>query len=113
MLIGLAVLFATGVPLIAQLDAEGAALAAVAADLVLTGVVFQAVRRVGDGRVGLETGYLLRYVAALAAGAGVAVAVAAVATAAAAGVAAAAAFTAAAFALRLVPSELAALLPGR
>lgn len=113
MLIGLAVLFATGVPLIAQLDAEGAALAAVAADLVLTAVVLQAVRRVGDGRVGVETGYLVRYVAALAVGAGVAVAVAAVAPAAVAGVAAAVAFSAAAFALRLVPSELAALLPGR
>ncbi len=36
MLIGLAALFVAGVPLIAQLDAEGAALAAVAADVVLT-----------------------------------------------------------------------------
>ena len=106
MLIGLAVLFVTGVPLIVQMDAEGAALAAVAADLVLTAVVLQAVRRVGDGRVGVEADYLARYAAALAAGAGVALGVLAVAPAAVAAVAAAAAFTGVAFALRLVPSEL-------
>jgi O-antigen/teichoic acid export membrane protein len=113
MLIGLGVLFATGVPLIALLDAEGAALAAVAADLVLTVVFLQAVRSVGDGSVGVEPGYLARYVAALAVGAGVAVAVLAVAPAAVAAVAAAASFSAAALALRLVPSELTALIPRR
>src|SRR4029450_631900 len=46
MLIGLAVLFATGVPLIAALDAKGAAIGALAADLVLTAVMLGAVRRV-------------------------------------------------------------------
>jgi O-antigen/teichoic acid export membrane protein len=113
MLIGLAALFVTGVPLIAQLDAEGAALAAVAADLVLTAVIFQAVRRVGDGRVGVEPDYLVRYAVALVAGAAAALGVLAVAPAAVAAGAAAAAFTGAAFALRLVPSELTALLPRR
>jgi O-antigen/teichoic acid export membrane protein len=113
MLIGLAALFATGVPLIAQLDAEGAALAAVAADVVLTAVIFHAVRRVGDGRVGVEPDYLARYAVALAAGAAAALAVLVVAPAAVAACAAAAAFIGAAFALRLVPSELTALLPRR
>jgi O-antigen/teichoic acid export membrane protein len=113
MLIGLAALFVTGVPLIAQLDAEGAALAAVAADLVLTAVIFQAVRRVGDGRVGVEPDYLVRYAVALVAGAAAALGVLAVAPAAVAAGAAAAAFTGVAFALRLVPSELTALLPRR
>jgi O-antigen/teichoic acid export membrane protein len=113
MLIGLAALLATSVPLIAQLDAEGAALAAVAADVVLTAVIYFAVRRVGDGRVGVEPDYMARYAVALAAGAGVALAVLAVAPAAVAAVAAAAAFSGAAFALRLVPSELTALLPRR
>ena len=113
MLIGLAALFATGVPLIAQLDAEGAALAAVAADVVLTAVIFQAVRRVGDGRVGVEPDYLARYAVALVAGAAAALGVLTVAPAAIAACAAATAFTGAAFALRLVPSELTALLPRR
>jgi O-antigen/teichoic acid export membrane protein len=113
MLIGLAALLATGVPLIAQLDAEGAALAAVAADVVLTAVIFLAVRRVGDGRVGVEPDYLARYAVALVAGAAVALGALAVAPAAVAACAAAAAFAGAAFALRLVPSELTALLPRR
>jgi hypothetical protein len=113
MLIGLAVLFATGVPLIAALDAKGAAIGALAADLVLTAVMLGAVRRVGDGSVGVETGYLIRYAATLAVAAGVALAVLAVAPAAVAAAAAAAAFAVAAFSLRLVPSELMALIPGR
>jgi O-antigen/teichoic acid export membrane protein len=113
MLIGLAALFATGVPLIAQLDAEGAALAAVAADVVLMAVIYFAVRRVGDGRLGVEPGYLARYAVALVAGGVAALGVLAVAPAAVAACAAAAAFTGAAFALRLVPSELTALLPRR
>ena len=113
MLIGLAVLFVTGVPLIIELDAEGAALAAVAADLVLTAVMLGAVRHVGDGVVGVEGSYLARYAVALAAGAGVALAVLAVTSAALAAVAAAAAFTGVAFALRLMPSELTALMPRR
>ena len=113
MLIGLAVLFVTGVPLITALDAKGAALAALAADLVLTTVTLGAVRRVGDGSVGVETGYLIRYAATLAVAAGVALAVLAVAPAVVAAAAAAAAFAVAAFSLRLVPSELMALIPGR
>jgi O-antigen/teichoic acid export membrane protein len=113
MLIGLAALFVTGVPLIAQLDAEGAALAAVAADLVLTAVIFQAVRRVGDGQVGVEPDYLVRYAVTLVAGVAAALGVLAVAPATVAACAAAAAFTGVAFALRLVPSELTALLPRR
>jgi O-antigen/teichoic acid export membrane protein len=113
MLIGLGALFATGVPLIAQLDAEGAALAAVAADVVLTAVIYFAVRRVGDGRVGVEPAYLARYAVALVAGGVAALGVLAVAPAAVAACAAAVAFTGAAFALRLVPSELTALLPRR
>ena len=113
MLIGLAALFLTGVPLIAEFDADGAAMAAVAADVVLTGVIFVAVRRVGDGRIGVEGSYLARYAAALAAGGGVALALLAVGPAVVAACAAAAAFSAVAFALRLVPSELTALLPRR
>jgi O-antigen/teichoic acid export membrane protein len=113
MLIGLAVLFVAGVPLIAEFEAEGAALAAVAADLVLTGVMLQAVRRVGDGRLGVEGAYLTRYLAALVAGSGVALAVVAVGPAVIAATAGAAAFIGVAFALRLVPSELVALIPGR
>jgi O-antigen/teichoic acid export membrane protein len=112
MLTGLAVLFLVGVPLIAALDAEGAALAALAADVVLTGVMLRAVRRVGDGRVGVEAGYLVRYAVALGAGAGVALGALAVAPDVVAAVAAVVAFTGAAFALRLVPSELMGLIPG-
>jgi O-antigen/teichoic acid export membrane protein len=113
MLAGLAVLFLAGVPLIATLDAEGAALAALAADLVLTSVMFRAVRSVGDGRVGVEPSYLARYAGTLAIGVGVALAVLAFAPAAVAAAAAATAFAIAAIALRLVPSELMALIPGR
>ena len=80
MLIGLAVLFVAGVPLIAEFDAEGAALAAVAADLVLTGVMLRAVRHVGDGRLGVEGAYLARYAGGAGCGRGVALAVLAVAT---------------------------------
>jgi O-antigen/teichoic acid export membrane protein len=113
MLTGLAALFLAGVPLIARLDAEGAALAALAADVVLMAVILRAVRRVGDGRVGVEESYLARYGAALAAGAGAAVAVLAVAPAIVAAAAAAVAFIAVALLLRLVPAELTALLPRR
>ena len=113
MLAGLAVLFLAGVPLIATLDAEGAALAALAADLVLTAVMFRAVRSVGDGRVGVEPSYLARYAGTLAIAVGVALAVLAFAPAAVAAAAAATAFAIAAIAFRLVPSELMALITGR
>lgn len=113
MLIGLVALFLAGGPLIAELDAEGAALAAVAADVVLTAVTFRAVRRVGDGRVGVEANYLARYVIALAVGAGVALATLAVGPPVVAACAAAIAFTGATFALRLMPPELTELIPRR
>jgi O-antigen/teichoic acid export membrane protein len=113
MLTGLAVLFLAGVPLIATLDAEGAALAALAADLVLTAVMFRAVRGVGDGQLGVEPGYVVRYLAAVAIAAGVALAFLAFAPDAVAAAVAAAVFAAVALALRLVPSELMALIPGR
>lgn len=113
MLTGLATLFLAGVPLIATLDAQGAAVAALGADLVLTAVMFRAVRAVGDGRVGVEPGYLLGYAAALALAAGVALAFLSFAPDAVAAAAAATAFAGAAIALRLVPSELMALIPGR
>jgi O-antigen/teichoic acid export membrane protein len=113
MLVGTSALFATGIILIAQFDAEGAAVAAVAADVVLAAVTLRAVRHAGDGEVGIERGYLARYAAALAAGGGSALAVLAVAPAVVAAVAAAAMFSGAALALRIVPSELTALLPGR
>jgi hypothetical protein len=76
-------------------------------------VVYRAVRRVGDGRVGVEPGYLARYLVALAAGVGVALAVAAVAPDVVAAAAAALAFSGACFVLRLLPSELTALIPSR
>jgi O-antigen/teichoic acid export membrane protein len=113
MLVGASTLLVTGLVLIARFDAKGAALAAVAADLVLVALFLRAARRVGDGTVGVGPGYLVRYLAALAAGGGMAAAVLAVAPATVAAVVAAVVFSALALALRLVPSEVAALLPGR
>jgi O-antigen/teichoic acid export membrane protein len=113
MLVGTSALFVAGITLIAQFDAEGAALAAVAADVVLAAVALRAVRHAGDGEIGIERGYLARYVATLAAGGGAALAVLAVAPAVIAAVAAAAVFTGVALALRIVPSEVTGLLPGR
>jgi len=113
MLIGTAALLVTGIVLISELDAQGAALAALAADVVLAAVVWRAVRQVGDGSVGVERAYLVRYLFVLAGSGGVALAVAAVAPAIVAAVAAGAVFTAAAFALGLVPTELIDLLPRR
>jgi O-antigen/teichoic acid export membrane protein len=113
MLIGTLTLVVSGIALVARFGAEGGALAALVADVVLATVSWAAARRVGDGRVGIERAYLVRYGAALAAAAGTALAVAAVAPAAAAAAVAAAIFTGLAFALRLVPSELTALLPRR
>ena len=113
MLIGLAVLFLSGIPLIATLDAKGAAIAALTADLVLAAVMLRAVRHVGDGRLGVEPNYLARYLGALAAATGVALAVLAFAPAVVAATAGGLTFIAISFALRLVPSELTALIPGR
>ena len=113
MLVGTSALLVTGVPLITEFDAEGAALAAVVADLVLAAVTLRAVRHVGHGRIGIQSGYLARYLAALAMGGGAALATAVLAPAVVAAVAAAAVFTGAAFALRIVPAEIVALLPGR
>jgi O-antigen/teichoic acid export membrane protein len=114
MLVGLSVLLVAGIALIARLDAEGAAVAAVVADIVLLTMMLRALRRhVGDGAVGVEPGYLARYGLALAAAAGAALAVLAVAPALVAAAAAAIVFTGLALALRLVPAEVMALLPGR
>jgi O-antigen/teichoic acid export membrane protein len=110
MLVGTSALLVFGIALIARLDAEGAALAAVIADVVLAGVTLVAVRRVGDGRVGIQRSYLARYVLALGAGAGAALAGAAVAPDVVAAAIGGAVFTAAAFALRLVPAELTAVV---
>jgi O-antigen/teichoic acid export membrane protein len=111
MLVALSVVIVGGIAFIAQLDARGAALAAVAADVVLVAVLWRSVRHAGDGTVGVEPGYLVRYAIALAAGGGAALAVLAVAPAAVAAVAAAGVFSGLAFALKLVPAELTALLP--
>jgi O-antigen/teichoic acid export membrane protein len=113
MLIGTLTLVVAGIVLIARFDAQGGALAALAADVVLMAVTWGAVRHVGDGSVGIGRGYLVRYAAVAAGGAGAGLAVAAVAPAVVAAVAAAAVFTGLAVALRLVPSELTALLPRR
>jgi O-antigen/teichoic acid export membrane protein len=113
MLIGTLTLVVAGIVLISRFDAQGGALAALAADVVLMAVTWRAVRHVGDGSVGIGRGYLLRYAAVAAGGAAAGLAVAAVAPAVVAAVAAAAVFTGLAVALRLVPSELTALLPRR
>jgi O-antigen/teichoic acid export membrane protein len=113
MLVGTLALLAAGVTLIAQFDARGAALAAITADVVLAGVILRAVRRVGDGSIGIGAGYVARYAAVLAAAGGAALAVLAAAPAVIATIAAAAVFVAGAFALRIVPSELTALIPRR
>jgi O-antigen/teichoic acid export membrane protein len=113
MLVGTSVLVVTGVPLITVFDANGAAAAALVADVVLAAVTLHAVRQVGDGRVGIQPGYLARFVAALAMGAGAAIMTAVLAPAVVAAAAAAAVFAGAALALRIVPAEIVALLPGR
>jgi O-antigen/teichoic acid export membrane protein len=113
MVVAMSVVVVAGVALIAQLDAQGAALAAVAADVVLVTVLWRSVRRVGDGAVGVEPTYVARYAIALAAGGGAALAVLAVAPAVLAAIAAAAVFSGLSFALGLVPMELTALLPRR
>jgi O-antigen/teichoic acid export membrane protein len=113
MLIGTTALLIAGPALIAPLGAEGGALAAVVADLVLVAVMWRATRYVGEGTIGIERGYMPRYAVALGAGAGAALAVLVVAPAFIAGVVAAAVFPATAFALGIVPVELADLLRRR
>ena len=110
MAIGTVALFVSGITLIAQFDARGAAGAAVVADVVLVVVAGLAARRVGDGRIGIDAEYLARYAMALAGAAGAALAVLAIAPAVVAAIAGAAVFAVAAFALRIVPSELTTLL---
>jgi O-antigen/teichoic acid export membrane protein len=110
MAIGTLTLMVSGVTLIAQFDARGAAVAAVVADVVLVVVAGLAARRVGDGRIGIDAGYLARYAVALAGAAGAALALLAIAPASVAALAGAAGFGLAAFALRIVPSELTTLL---
>jgi O-antigen/teichoic acid export membrane protein len=113
MLAGTVVLVAVGIVLIEKLDAEGAALAAVAADLVLVALLWNAVRGAGDGRVGVEAGYLARYALTIAVAVGAALAVLSVAPALVAAIVAAGVFTVLAFLLRLVPTELVELIPRR
>jgi O-antigen/teichoic acid export membrane protein len=113
MLIGTAALLIAGVTLIPPLGAEGGALAALVADLVLGTVVWRATRQVGDGAIGIERGYLVRYLLALGVGAAAGAALAAVGPALAAGVVAGTVFTVAALVLGIVPTELTDLLPGR
>ena len=79
MAIGTVALFVSGLTLIAQFDARGAAGAAVVADGVLVVVAGLAARRVGDGRIGIDAEYLARYAIALAGAAGAALAVLAIA----------------------------------
>jgi O-antigen/teichoic acid export membrane protein len=113
MLIGTTALLIAGLAFIASFGAEGGALAAVTADLVLAAVMWRATRRVGEGEIGIGRGYLARYAVALGVAAGAALAVLVVAPAFIAGAVAAAVFSAAAFALGIVPGELVDLLPRR
>jgi O-antigen/teichoic acid export membrane protein len=113
MLVAMTVVIVAGISLTAQLDARGAALAAVAADVVLVAVLERSVRHAGDGHVGVELGYLARYAVALAASGGAALGVMAVAPAVVAAVVAASVFSGLCFALRLVPSELLGMIPRR
>jgi O-antigen/teichoic acid export membrane protein len=106
MLIGTAALLIAGLTLISPLGAQGGALAALAADIVLVAVMWRATQDVGDGAIGIERGYLVRYVLALGVGAGAGAALAAVAPVLAAGVVAGIVFTGLALALGIVPTEL-------
>jgi O-antigen/teichoic acid export membrane protein len=113
MLAGLALVVVAGLVLISQLDARGAALAALVADVGLAAMVVQSVRRVGDHTWPVPGSFLWRYVLVLglACGAGAATLQAAPAVVAAA--VAAAVFGAGAVALRIVPEELTELIPRR
>ena len=110
MVVGTATLLVAGPSLIPTFGAEGAALAAVIADGVLAVVMWHATRGVGDGRIGIESGYAARYLVVLGAATGAGVGVAAVGHAVAAAVAAASVFVVAALALRIVPGELTGLV---
>lgn len=111
MLIGLVCVVVAGVVLISLFDAQGAALAAVLADVVLAFTVMFAVRAVSDGDWPIAAGYFARFCVALALGAAAAGAALAVAPAVAAAAIGAAVFAAAAAVLRLVPEEITALVP--
>jgi len=111
MLTGLVLVTVTGLILISQLDARGAALAAVGADAALAVTIVLAVRRVGDGTWPVPRSFLWRYTLVLALGAGAGVATLSAASAVAAGAVAALVFVAGALALRIVPEELTTLVP--
>jgi O-antigen/teichoic acid export membrane protein len=104
---GLAAVLIAGVALIPSLDAEGAAIAAVIADVVLCVATYVALRRAGPGR-DLPLSRLLRVAAAAlpAVAVGLVPGVPDVASAVAAG----AVFVGAAVLLRAVPSELVGVL---
>ena len=111
MLTGLVLVTVTGLILISQLEARGAALAAVGADAALAVTIVLAVRRVGDGTWPVPRSFLWRYALVLALGAGAGVATLSAAPAVAAGAVAALVFVAGALALRIVPEELTTLVP--
>jgi O-antigen/teichoic acid export membrane protein len=113
MLLGTGALLIAGLALISLFGAEGGALAALAADLVLGAVVWRATRHVGDGAIGVERGYLTRYVLALAVAVGAGAGSGAIAGGLAAGIVAGAVFTSVALALGIVPTELTDLVPRR
>lgn len=113
MLTGSFAVVLAGLLMIPPLGAEGAAGAALVADLVLAATALRATRMVGAGRIGVEAGYLARYVLALATAAGTALAVLEIGPPIVAGAAAAVVFAAIALAFRIVPSELTALVPRR
>jgi O-antigen/teichoic acid export membrane protein len=113
MLAGLALVVVAGLVLISQLDARGAALAALVADVGLAAMVVQSVRRVGDHTWPVPGSFLWRYVLVLGLACGAGVATLQAAPAVVAAVVAAAVFGAGAVALRIVPEELTELIPRR
>jgi O-antigen/teichoic acid export membrane protein len=113
MLFGLVLVTVSGVVLISALDASGAALAAVVADVALAATVIRAIRAVGDGAWPLPGWFLWRYVLVLGVSGGAGALALSALPAAAAGAVAATAFAAGALALRIVPEELGELIPRR
>lgn len=108
--VGLAIAIAAGLALIPVWEAEGAAAAAAIADAFVLSIAFVLLRRAGPGR-DLHLSFVPRL--AVAAGAALAVALVPGLPALVDGIVGALVFLAAAFALRIVPSGAAELLPGR
>jgi O-antigen/teichoic acid export membrane protein len=108
-LLGLAALTVTGLVLIPIADAQGAAIAAVAADVVYAAAVFVAVRRLPGRPVPLHLSFLARLAVAVAAAAAVGVLVPA--SDAVAATLAAAVFAAACVIQRMVPVDVWSAIP--